>query len=77
MDNRIGFVIGGGDCPGLNAVIRSVAKTAAQRRWETIGIRGGYAGLFPPGKHRPLDYHALAESRAVVMLLMSSHHYTG
>jgi 6-phosphofructokinase 1 len=43
----------------LNAVIRSVAKAAAQRGWETIGIIGGYAGLLPPGNFRPLDYHAL------------------
>ena len=45
MSNRIGVVVGGGDCPGLNAVIRSVAKAAAQRDWETIGIIGGYDGL--------------------------------
>ena len=59
MSKRIGIVVGGGDCPGLNAVIRSVAKAAAQRGWETIGILGGYDGLLPPGNYRPLDYHAL------------------
>jgi 6-phosphofructokinase 1 len=59
MSRKIGVVIGGGDCPGLNAVIRSVAKAAAQRGWETIGILGGYDGLLPPGNYRPLDYHAL------------------
>jgi len=32
---KIGIVTGGGDCPGLNAVIRAVAKTAAKRGWET------------------------------------------
>jgi len=36
---------GGGDCPGLNAVIRAVAKAATMRGWETIGILGGYEGL--------------------------------
>jgi 6-phosphofructokinase 1 len=55
MNKRIGVVIGGGDCPGLNAVIRSVAKAAAQRGWETIGILGGYDGLLPPGNYRVLD----------------------
>lgn len=59
MNQRIGVVVGGGDCPGLNAVIRSVAKAADQRGWETIGILGGYDGLLPPGNYRPLDYRAL------------------
>jgi 6-phosphofructokinase 1 len=59
MSMRIGVVTGGGDCPGLNAVIRSVAKAATQRGWETIGIIGGYDGLLPPGNFRTLDYHAI------------------
>jgi ATP-dependent phosphofructokinase / diphosphate-dependent phosphofructokinase len=59
MSKKIGVVTGGGDCPGLNAVIRSVAKAAANRGWETTGIIGGYAGLLPPRNHRLLDYHAL------------------
>ena len=59
MSKKIGVVTGGGDCPGLNAVIRSVAKAAAQRGWETIGIIGGYDGLLPPGNFRTLDYHAI------------------
>lgn len=43
---RIGVLTGGGDCPGLNAVIRAVAKTAlAQRGLEVIGILEGFAGL--------------------------------
>jgi 6-phosphofructokinase 1 len=56
---KIGIVTGGGDCPGLNAVIRAVAKTAAKRGWETLGIIGGYAGLLPPQNYRVLDYKAL------------------
>jgi ATP-dependent phosphofructokinase / diphosphate-dependent phosphofructokinase len=59
MTKRIGVVTGGGDCPGLNAVIRSVAKAATQRGWETIGIIGGYDGLLPPGNFRTLDYKAI------------------
>jgi 6-phosphofructokinase 1 len=59
MERRIGVVTGGGDCPGLNAVIRAVAKAASRRGWETIGIIGGYAGLLPPRNYRALDYHAL------------------
>src|SRR5688572_27959069 len=59
MSTKISVVVGGGDCPGLNAVIRSVAKAAAQRGWEAIGVLGGYDGLLPPCKHRALDYHAI------------------
>src|ERR1044071_407193 len=56
---KIGIVTGGGDCPGLNAVIRAVAKTAAKRGWETLGIIGGYQGLLAPQSFRVLDYKAL------------------
>src|ERR1700745_4372017 len=59
MSKRIGVVTGGGDCPGLNAVIRAVAKTAAKRGWETVGILGGYEGLLSPQRYRVLDYTVL------------------
>jgi len=42
---RIGVLTAGGDCPGLNAVIRAVARSAMQRGDETVGIRSGYRGL--------------------------------
>ncbi|MDD4890703.1 MAG: 6-phosphofructokinase, partial [Phycisphaerae bacterium] len=43
---RIGVLTGGGDCPGLNAVIRAVTKTAIkQYGLEVIGILDGYAGM--------------------------------
>ncbi|MEC9374255.1 MAG: ATP-dependent 6-phosphofructokinase, partial [Planctomycetota bacterium] len=43
---RIGILTGGGDCPGLNAVIRAVAKTAIyQHNWEVFGIEDGFLGL--------------------------------
>jgi 6-phosphofructokinase 1 len=42
---RIGILTGGGDCPGLNAVIRSVAKSALSGGLEVIGIADGYLGL--------------------------------
>src|SRR5436190_2659537 len=59
MAKKIGVVTGGGDCPGLNAVIRAVAKAAAQQGWQTVGILGGYEGLLEPRQLRLLDYHAL------------------
>lgn len=43
---RIAISTGGGDAPGLNAVIRAVVLSAHQRGWETVGIRRGYDGLF-------------------------------
>src|SRR5262252_3696741 len=60
MSKRIGVVTGGGDCPGLNAVIRAVAKTAANRGWECIGVLGGYEGLLEPQQTIPLDYQRLS-----------------
>jgi 6-phosphofructokinase 1 len=45
---RIAISTGGGDAPGLNAVIRAVALSAIKRGWECIGIRDGYNGLLLP-----------------------------
>ncbi len=56
---RIGIVTGGGDCPGLNAVIRAVAKAASYHGWETLGIVGGYDGLLHPVQTMPLHYHKM------------------
>lgn len=42
---RIGIMTGGGDCPGLNAVIRAVVKPAIRAGIEVIGIEDGYLGL--------------------------------
>jgi 6-phosphofructokinase 1 len=41
----IGILTGGGDCPGLNAVIRAVVKAAATRGCDTTGFLDGYTGL--------------------------------
>ncbi len=45
---RIAINTGGGDAPGLNAVIRAVALSALRRGWECVGIRDGYNGLLCP-----------------------------
>ena len=42
---RIALTTGGGDAPGLNAVIRAVVLAAARQGWECVGIRSGYDGL--------------------------------
>src|SRR6188474_271521 len=57
---KIGIVTGGGDCPGLNAVIRAAAKAAHRRGWEAIGIVGGYEGLLDPPQIKPLTNDLLA-----------------
>jgi 6-phosphofructokinase 1 len=47
---RIAILTGGGDCPGLNAVIRAVARTAWNLHgWEVYGVRDGAEGLLAPG----------------------------
>lgn len=63
--NRIGVLTGGGDCPGLNAVIRAVVKTAINEYgWEVLGIEDGFEGLIQPGKVRPLFF---ADVRVTVL----------
>jgi 6-phosphofructokinase 1 len=42
---RLAVLTGGGDCPGLNAVIRGVVKTAIQNDFEIYGIKNGFHGL--------------------------------
>src|ERR1700737_1991738 len=42
---RIALSTGGGDAPGLNAVIRAAVLSAVNRGWEVLGIKKGYAGL--------------------------------
>jgi phosphofructokinase-like protein len=53
---RIGVLTGGGDAPGLNAVIRAVVKTATKiYGWEVIGIEDGFEGLMGETRTRPLN----------------------
>lgn len=57
---RIGILTGGGDCPGLNAVIRAVTKSLLRQcDAEVIGIRDGFAGLME-GRTRTLDWQAVS-----------------
>ncbi len=51
---RIGILNGGGDCPGLNAVIHGVVGAADLLGWEVIGFRDGFEGLLPPGDYMVL-----------------------
>jgi phosphofructokinase-like protein len=45
---RLAISTGGGDAPGLNAVIRAVVLSAHQRGWQTYGIERGFDGLLRP-----------------------------
>jgi 6-phosphofructokinase 1 len=51
---RIAISTGGGDAPGLNAVIRAAVLNAINRGWEVLGIKRGYAGLMGDDEVVPL-----------------------
>src|SRR3979409_1653758 len=52
---RLGILTGGGDCPGLNALIRAVVKRGIlEFGYEFIGIEDGYLGLGAPNRAFPL-----------------------
>jgi ATP-dependent phosphofructokinase / diphosphate-dependent phosphofructokinase len=51
---RIALSTGGGDAPGLNAVIRAAVLSAVNRGWEVLGIKKGYAGLLGDDEVVPL-----------------------
>ena len=54
---RVGVLTGGGDCPGLNAVIRAVTKSLMRQCGATVlGIEDGFAGLMPGGRVRELGW---------------------
>lgn len=53
---RIGILTAGGDCPGLNAVIRGVVKSANRHGYEVVGFLKGYEGLVDPVCYVPLTY---------------------
>ncbi len=53
--NRFGILTSGGDCPGLNAVIRGVVKSSAQLGYDCVGFLKGYEGLVDPVSYMPLN----------------------
>ncbi len=53
---RLGVLTSGGDCPGLNAVIRGVVKSADYLGYEVLGFLDGFEGLATPVRYRRLDY---------------------
>src|SRR3954454_20828468 len=51
---RLGVLTGGGDAPGLNAVIRAVVKTGSNAGIEVVGLEDSFDGLIEPNRSRPL-----------------------
>src|ERR671913_644805 len=51
---RLGVMTGGGDAPGLNAVIRAVVKSAINCKCEVVGLEDSFDGLIEPGRSRVL-----------------------
>jgi len=56
---RIAVNTGGGDAPGLNAVIRAVVLSALRRGWEVFGIRKGYFGILEDEEFIRLDQNSV------------------
>ena len=56
---RLAVLTGGGDCPGLNAVIRGVVKTALKNGYEIFGVKNGFNGLVS-GNMSLMDYAAVS-----------------
>ena len=52
---KIGVLTGGGDCPGLNAVVRAVVRRADEYGYEVMGLREGWRGLMDPPLHERLN----------------------
>ncbi|MFN7976314.1 MAG: ATP-dependent 6-phosphofructokinase [Acidobacteriota bacterium] len=58
---RLGVLTGGGDCPGLNAVIRAVVRSAVnQHGIKVTGIKDGFEGLIRPNRTMPLDSRSVS-----------------
>ena len=60
---RIAICTGGGDAPGLNAVIRATVTAAANRGWETLGIRDGFSGILEAERYPQGGVQVLTRER--------------
>jgi len=56
---KIGILTSGGDCPGLNAVIRAIVRRAEEYGYESVGIMNGWKGLFDES-YKPLNLNTIA-----------------
>lgn len=60
---RIAVNTGGGDAPGLNAVIQAVTNTAINRNWDVVGIRDGFNGILFPERYSAGGVQRLTRER--------------
>ncbi len=72
---RIGVLTGGGDCPGLNAVIRAVVKDALSHGMEVMGIEDGFLGLIED-RIRPLGLDDVANILTIGGTILGSNNKT-
>ena len=67
---RVGILTGGGDCSGLNAVIRAAVRTAASLGWEAVGIQESFGGLLNTKKSRvlrPVDVRGILHTGGTIL----------
>jgi ATP-dependent phosphofructokinase / diphosphate-dependent phosphofructokinase len=77
---RIGVLTSGGDCPGLNAVLRGVTKAAEKLGWQVIGFQDGFEGLLPPVQYMVLDHSRTAgimQQGGTILGTTSRGHFVG
>ena len=71
MPKTLAILTGGGDCPGLNAVIRGVVRAAILKHgWRVIGIEDGFDGLVEGPKWRELDLRAVLPTISLPTLVV-------
>lgn len=75
MVKKVGIITAGGDCPGLNAVIRGIVKTAEYADVETYGFLEGYKGLLE-NRYIKLDYRVTRDIIAKGGTILGSNNKT-
>ncbi len=67
---RLGILTGGGDCAGLNAVIRAAVRTADSLGWESVGIQESFGGLLNIKRSRvlrPVDVRGILHTGGTIL----------
>ena len=75
MVKKVGIITAGGDCPGLNAVIRGIVKTAEYAGVETYGFMEGYKGLLE-NRTMKLDFWTVSDIIAKGGTILKSNNAT-
>lgn len=59
MNKKVAILSGGGDCPGINSVIRAIVRKAIMENYEVIGIKNGWKGMIEKDTYK-LDLNAVS-----------------